>query len=230
MYYFPLTEPISPEIMDSLLAQGFYRMRQTMFTTHFTVNDQDELIYVLWARVVLSDYQLPGRYYDIRRRCRRFQTVLTPAVINEEIEDLYRHYRDDVSFNAPLSVTEFLMGHEAKNFFPGQMWQVRDNGRLIAAGYFDEGTVSAAGILNFYHPDYRKFSLSKWMYFEAIRYACNTGKQFFYPGYVALDFTKFDYKLEAGTEYIEIWDPAMISWVPYCLSEHAMARQTERRG
>lgn len=223
MFYFQLDTPLQPEIMDSLLAQGYYRMRQTMFTTHFTLTDTDQLIQVLWARVNLESFEINHRHKALTRRCRRFSTALFDAAIDDEVESLYAAYRENVDFQAPNSVREFLMGSHSVNYFPSRMWQVRDADVLIAIGYFDEGVQSAAGILNFYDPNYRKFSLSKWLYFESVRYAAATGKSYFYPGYVALNFPKFDYKLEVGKERIEIWSADMLQWIPYELSEHAMA-------
>ncbi|MEJ7659632.1 MAG: hypothetical protein WKG07_08390 [Hymenobacter sp.] len=47
--------------------------------------------------------------------------------------------------------------------------EVRAEGHLIAAGIFDQGTRSLAGIVNFYDPDYRKYSLGKYLMLYEIR-------------------------------------------------------------
>ena len=106
---------------------------------------------------------------------------------------------------------------------------MRDGERLIAIGYFDEGRESAAGILNFYHPDYRKYSPGLFLYLESIRYAAEGGKRFFYPGYIALDYTKFDYKLLPGPERVEIWDTDTACWLPYSGSFHEQQAQRARK-
>jgi arginyl-tRNA--protein-N-Asp/Glu arginylyltransferase len=220
-YIFQLQEPLAPEVMDILLSQGFYRMRQTVFTTTATVADDGRTIEVFWARILLNGFTPGSRHKELTRRCRRFSRTLQPAVVNEEIESLYRIYAQGVHFDAPETVAAFLMGDSTENYFPARMWQVRDGDQLIAVGYFDEGTESAAGILNFYHPDYKKFSLGKWLYLESVLYAAATGKQYFYPGYIALDFPKFDYKLLAGKDRMELWDIITGEWTPYATSVHA---------
>lgn len=220
-YIFQLQAPLAPEVMDALLAQGFYRMRQTVFTTTATIADDGRMIAVLWARILLDGFQPGNRHKELTRRCRRFDCTLQDAVVNDEIEELFAFYSRNVNFEAPETARAFLMGDSTENYFPARMWQVRDQGKLIAAGYFDEGIESAAGILNFYHPDYRRFSLGKWLYLESVRYAAETGKQYFYPGYIGLDFPKFDYKLLAGKERMELWDTVDAVWYPYMDSIHA---------
>lgn len=222
MSCFPLAAPLPPDVMDTLLALGYYRMRQTMFTTYYTVTDDDEAIAVLWIRIALEKFRAGRRHKELLRRCRRFTCALQDAVITDEIEELYAAYFAGVTFDAPESVRSFLLGESTVDHFPGRMWTIRDDGRLIAAGYFDEGVESCAGILNFYDPAYSKYSLSKWMYLEAVRYAAETGKKFFYPGYIALGYSKFDYKLEAGRHLAEVWDMGNAVWIPYEQSIHPL--------
>jgi arginine-tRNA-protein transferase len=228
MDFIPIHTPLAPEVMDTMLSYGYYRMQQSLFTVDYAHTDERQRVRVIWARVCLKNFQPNHRQLKLAKRIRHFNISLHAAVINEEIEGLYAEYRRYIDFDGNQSVTSCLLGDGAKDFFPGRMWQVRDAGRLVAAGYFDEGKESCAGILNFFHPDYAKFSLGLWMYLEGIRYAAETGKRFFYPGYIAMGFPKFDYKLIAGEDRIELWDPAMGRWIPYSCSIHA--RQQLQKG
>jgi arginine-tRNA-protein transferase len=216
----PLAEPLTPELLDTALAVGFYRMRQSLFTVDAIAPDSGKAVPVFWARVTLKDYQPSHRYLKLLRRCRRFDCSLEPARIDDEIEKLYARYLEHISFEAGPDVQSALLGPHTEDFFPGRMWQVRDRGQLIAVGYFDEGTTSAAGILNFYDPDYKGFSLGTWLYLKNVDYAASLSREFFYPGYIALGYTKFDYKLYAGIENIELWDPIGGQWIPYEGSLH----------
>ncbi len=221
MDFIPLQTNLEPAVMDTLLSFGYYRMRQSLFTTTYTLTDHQQIVKVLWARLRLDGYRITPRHLRLSKRASRFQIRLLPARVNEEIEGLYAQYRASMNFDANESVRACILGEAETDFFPGRMWEVRDAGRLIAAGYFDEGINSVAGILNFYHPDYAGFSLGLWLYLEGVRYASATGKAYFYPGYIALDFPKFDYKLLAGTENMEILDTQQGVWIPYAASEHA---------
>lgn len=212
--------------MDLFLSLGYYRMRQTLFTTAYTLTDDNRPVPVLWARICLENYRTGRRFKELQRRNRHFSIALQKAAVTDETEELYTRYAASVRFDAPGSVREFLLGEEPVDYFPGLMWQVRDQGRLIAAGYFDEGTDSAAGILNFYDPVYNRHSLSKWMYLKTVHDMAVSGKKYFYPGYVALGYAKFDYKLEAGLAYAEIWSPEQGVWLPYEESLHARQATT----
>lgn len=222
MDFIPLQTYLEPAVMDTLLSFGYYRMRQSLFTTSYTLTDHQQIVKVLWARLRLDGFKPTDRHLRLSKRASRFELRLLPADVTPEIEALYARYRSVMNFDANESVRACLLGEAEVDFFPGRMWELRDKGALIAVGYFDEGINSAAGILNFYHPDYSGFSLGLLLYLECVRYAASTGKSYFYPGYIALDFPKFDYKLLAGTEKMEILDVQHGVWIPYAVSEHAL--------
>lgn len=221
MSYIPLSEPLLPEQLDALLALGWYRMRQHVFTTDEVWLTEQQVVPVYWARVVLEGFTPNHRHRKLARLWRRFRVNLQDAAVTGEIEDLYTAYRNGVDFEAGPTAASFLLDERSVNFFPSKMWLAYDGDRLIAAGYFDEGTISAAGILNFYHPAYRKYSPGLWLYLESIRHAALRGCRYFYPGYVATGYPKFDYKLLAGPERMELWDPAGARWIDYAASVHA---------
>ncbi len=60
------------------------------------------------------------------------------------------------------------------------MIEIRDGNKLIAAGFFDLGEISVAGILNFYHPDYKSKSLGIYLLLLEIDHAKKQGKEWFY--------------------------------------------------
>lgn len=222
MDFIPIQSPLAPEVMDTMLSYGYYRMQQNLFTVDYAHTDDRQRVRVIWARVCLKFFRANHRHLKLAKRCRHFSISLHNATITDEIENLYALYRASIDFDGNDSVTSCLTGDRyAVDYFPGRMWLVRDQGVLIAAGYFDEGKESCAGILNFFHPDYAKYSLGLWLYLEGVRYAAETGKRFYYPGYIAMGFAKFDYKLLAGKERIELWDPARAEWIPYGTSIHA---------
>ena len=70
-----------------------------------------------------------------------------------------------------------------------------DGEKLIAVGYFDIGTRSAAGISSFYDPSYKKYSLGKYLIYLKMEYCQKMGFEYFYPGYFVPGYKAFDYKL-----------------------------------
>jgi arginine-tRNA-protein transferase len=211
--------------MDAVLAQGWYRSGQSVFTTNWLILDEGLIISrVLWARVDVIDWTPPKRFLRLLKETTGFSLTLSEAVITAEIEALFAEYLQYTGLDSGPTVSAVLLGHDidlmpshiaGRNFFPTRMFTIRDGEKLIAVGYFDEGGETTAGILNFYHPDYRQRSLSILLYFEEIQYAVLKGKQWFYPGYIAVDYPKFDYKLLAGTERSEVLDVESGEWIPY---------------
>lgn len=198
-----------------MLGFGYYRMQQNLFTTNYAHTDNNTVIPVIWARVLLDGFEQHKQLKKLRSRNKLFELQLHPAKNSEEIEALYSQYRIFINFDGHDSVQTCLYGNADTDFFPGRMWEVRDNGKLIAVGYFDEGFDSCAGILNFFDPDYKKYSLGSWLYFESVAFAARTGKTFFYPGYIGLNFPKFDYKLDVGSHRVELWHPGVALWLPF---------------
>ncbi len=196
-------------------------MQQRLFTTAAIDLGAGHRYAVYWVRIRISGYTPPRVYRYLSRRCAAFSLTLSnTAIPDTETEALYAAYYAHVSqhFDTADTASEVLLGTAQQSYFPTRQWKLREaGGRLIGAGFFDEGVESSAGILNFYHPDYARLSLGKWLYFETILEAWRAGKQWFYPGYIAPGYSRFDYKLEAGTEWIEVWDAQRQCWLPYAV-------------
>lgn len=230
MDFIPIQSPLAPEVMDTMLSYGYYRMQQSLFTVDYAHTDSRQRVRVIWARVCLNNFQPNHRHLRLAKRCRQFTISLYPAAITDEIESLYTRYRSAIDFDGNDSVTACLIGDSSvRDNFPGRMWLVRDRGRLVGVGYFNEGKESCAGILNFFDPGCAKHSLGLWMYMEGLRYAAETGKRYYYPGYIAMGFRKFDYKLLAGPERMELWDPSKAVWIPYASSIHARQKDAHSK-
>lgn len=228
MYYIPLQQPIEPAFMDGLLELGWYRMSQSVFTTSWIHLSETEVYEALWARVVLNKWTPGKTLAQLQKRNRQFTLRLEPFRVDDEIEYLYRRYKQSIDFEVSQTARAYLMDDHTVNFFPTKLWTLYNGEELIAASYFDEGVRSSAGILTFFHPDYRKYSPGLLLYLESVLLAKKNGKEFFYPGYISLQYPKFDYKLKAGPAAMELWNMQQLVWYPYLNSEHA--QKTRRAG
>jgi arginine-tRNA-protein transferase len=222
MYYIPLQQPLDPAFMDGLLELGWYRMSQSVFTTPYIYLSETEVYEALWARIVLSKWQPSKTQVQLQKRNARFTLRVEPFRVDDEIEYLYRLYRNAIDFGVSDSARSYLMDQQSVNFFPTKTWTLFDGNELIAVSYFDEGVLANAGILTFFHPAYKKYSPGLYLYLESVRLAKEQGKEFFYPGYIAMHNPKFDYKLKAGKDYMEIWNQTEMKWQRYANSKHAL--------
>ncbi|MBL8618261.1 MAG: GNAT family N-acetyltransferase [Deltaproteobacteria bacterium] len=104
---------IGPDELDLLLARGFFRMHQGVFTCTF-LSDEDGLHSVVWTRRPLQGAPLPA---SARRRLRRVQqrmrVVVQPCRLDAEREELYSRYFQHVGGNRSETLRGVLFGDEA---------------------------------------------------------------------------------------------------------------------
>lgn len=205
---------IRGDALDYYLAQGYYRMQQDLFTCQF-VPFAGRLYSAHWLRLTLARVQWGPEQRRLLRRNARFTATVRPFRPTEEYEELYARYRAAISFDAAPTVDDVLLGGEAHSVFNTQVIEVRDNGKLLAAGIFDFGQYALAGILNFYDPAYRQFSLGKYLMLLKTDYGRRLQLEYYYPGYLVHNYPKFDYKLFACAAATEVFDSVRGRWQPF---------------
>lgn len=201
-------------LLDDYLSKGWFRIKQTIITVDMLPGKEDlHLLY--WIRYVLHDLEFGKRQMKIFRKNQRYKITNQPALITPEMETLYSNYLTGIDFNAPPSLHDALFSSAGVDIYQTRMLQVREDERLIAVGFYDVGANSVAGILNCYHPAYKKQSLGIYLLLLQIMQAKQMGMSFYYPGYIAEDFAVFDYKLFPAPQATEIFDTTNSLWLPY---------------
>ncbi len=208
--YYP--DRIAAESLDTYLEKGWYRMGQSIFTTHFLSFDR-HFYSAIWIRLPLNNYVFSKR---LRKLCRRndelFRCEYGPMRLDEEKETLYQRYRN--TFPGVLSYTlkEALLDEEESNVY--STWEVRlyHNEQLVAFSFFDIGQHSAASIQGVYAPDYRGYSLGFYTMLLEIKWCMNQGMSHYYPGYVVPGYERFEYKKRIGP--VEYYDLHSDDWLP----------------
>jgi arginyl-tRNA--protein-N-Asp/Glu arginylyltransferase len=200
--------------LDLCLSRGYFRMQQEIFTCHYVPFD-DKLCAVHWLRIVLSSVTYGKSQLRLLRINEKYSVAVKPFILTQELESLYALYRESIQFDAPDSVESCLLDGAMQTMFDTYAVEVRDNEKLIAVGIFDNGAQSIAGIMNFYHPDYRKQSLGKYLMLLKINYARSQQKTYYYPGYIVSNYPKFDYKLFACESATEVFDSRRNRWLPF---------------
>ncbi len=207
-------EILTPAELDIYLAKGWFRMNQTIFTTHFLqFNNRDYP--AIWLRVALDNYNPDSKHKTVLQRNKQFRTEIRKALITVQHEQLYNKYKTAVSFEAYSSLNQLLLNGYSENIY--NTWQVNvyDNHKLIASGFFDLGNTAAEGIVCIYHPDYKKYSLGKYLIYTKMDHCRQLGLSHFYPGYAVPGYAAFDYKLELGKAAMQYYNVSTAQWVPY---------------
>ena len=223
--------PVIPgEMLDYYLSQGYYRMQQDLFTCRFLPRE-GQLNTVHWLRIVLPQVQYGPKQRRLLRLNERFSVLVKPLRLTAEYEALYARYRQNLDFDTSASLEALLLDGATHTVFRTEIVEVRDQGQLIAAGILDAGSDSIAGIVNFYDPDYRKFSLGKYLLLLKIEYARAEQLAYYYPGYLVHGYPKFDYKLWACPAATEVFNSRTHHWRPFSwddVNRQAAALRTER--
>ena len=203
---------IRSEALDRFLAAGWYRMHHTMFTTNF-INQDDPSTRVFWLRYKVENIRL-GRHKEMLRRNGDFSAIYRGLVITEELNELYSAYHTHVDHDCSDNL-QGVLGVMEKPSFDSYLIEVRHHHKLIAAGIFDKGKNSIAGIVNFYHPDYKKYSLGKYLMLLKVQYCRDHQLEWYYPGYFGTELPKFAYKLFLDKNATEVFMPEIKSWISY---------------
>jgi len=216
MSFYPAAEPatIRGDVLDFYLSRGYYRMQQDLFTCQF-VPFGEHLGTAHWLRLDLPRVSWGPEPRRLLRRNAGLSAAVVPFRLTAEYEELYARYRAAITFDAAPTIAEVLLGETTHNVFDTRVLELRDGGQLVAAGVFDMGQRTLAGILNFYDPAYRQHSLGKYLLLLKAEHARNLQLDYYYPGYVIHNYPKFDYKLFACPAATEVFDCLRGHWQPF---------------
>ena len=198
---------------DHAWSLGWFRMRQTLFTTHFLCFER-RIYSAVWLRVGLAGFAHDKSLASLRKRNLklRWEFSVLEGTPDEAHEELFQRYRDGLAFEPAQTLADLLGDNNRFN-----TWQVDvfDGESLIASGVFDFGHRAAGGIVSYYDPSYKKYSLGRWLILEKMEFCRKQGLEWFYPGYAVPGQPRFDYKWGIGTSTLEYYDLATESWRPY---------------
>lgn len=205
--------------LDYVLATGNFRMGNDLYTTNeiFIENYGRSALYdpVFWLRLNLKKSKETPTTRRIRKKCASFNFVIQEATITEEIETLYAQYLASVNFDGYPSCKDCIpFINTPASAFDTYMINVFEQDRLIAVAYFDMGLKSLMSVLHFYHPDYKRYSLGKFLMLITRQFAMDGDMDFVYPGYFTIYRTKMDYKIFPQKEAMEVYFPIEQVWAP----------------
>jgi len=206
-------EKLTGSDLDKLLALGWYRMHQAIFTTSHV--GLEEVHRVHWLRYSLNEIQRHASHRKIYKRNEQVHfTIEDLKSIRADHAELHQRYYESIEFEGAMSIEECLFGGEStdRNIYNTKCISVFEGNQLIAGGYFDVGDHTAASILHFFDPLYKRNSLGKLLILFTIDYLKANGYGFYYPGYVVEGNPKMNYKLFLGKEAAQYFDPETVTW------------------
>lgn len=205
---------LHPKELDNYLAHGWFRMGQTIFTTNF-LRFSGVFYSAIWLRIDLDTFVPSKTQLKLEKLNAIFKVEIVPVKVTATHEELFLKYKNHISFEAAPSL-EYLLYHDGNNdIYNTFQVNIYDQQKLIATGFFDLGENTSAGISCIYDPDYRKYSLGKYLMLLKMQYSKQKGLKYFYPGYFAPGYPLFDYKLDLAKPSLEYYELSSLSWQPF---------------
>lgn len=190
--YFYL-DAITPEQLDWLLAQG-WRHFGTYFFRYSASSHWGGRRHVMPLRIDLDTFSFSRSQKRILAKNRDLQVVIRPSFIDEAKEDLFYSHRERFKDNIPDSIYTFLSEEPATVPCINREICVYEADRLLAASFLDVGRLSTSAVYAFFDPEESPRSLGIFTMLEAIRYSCDLGCRYYYPGYAYREPSIYDYK------------------------------------
>lgn len=187
------TQEVTPFEMDFLLAEG-WRNFGTYFFRHNIGIFRGSFRRVIPLRIRLTDFTFSKNQRRNLLRNRDLQIVIRPIQIDREKEELFERHKTRFEEYPPDSLYVFL-SHEPATI-PSRSLEIcaYENGKLLAASFFNEGLDSVSGIYAMFEPDQTKRGLGIFTMLLEIQYAINKDKRFYYHGYAYEGPSFYDYK------------------------------------
>ena len=219
MMYHQKEFPISvhEESLDNYLSKGWFRFRETIFTTSHLINhEQNDLNRVWWLRYKLEEIVERKSHSSIIKKNHSFRYSISDFIeANQTHIDLFKRYTSSIKFETYDDINEAIYGDGDHNPFNTKIIEIFDNEDLIAVGIFDVGKESAQSILHFYDPLYAKQSLGKYLLLITIKFLKENNYTHYYPGYIVCNRPEFDYKLCLGEDIAQYYNPETEGWHVY---------------
>jgi len=204
---------IKGEVFDMYLSAGWYRYGNKIFTIDF-FTENEKLYQVYWLRYNVLKLKLSDSNQKILNKNKLFNYKIIPFQNSIELEALHSLYLEKIDF-VTISSIEELMEDVNGSVYNSMLIEIRDENKLIGVGIFDYGKNSIAGIKNIFHPEYKKYSLGKYLMLLKYQYCLQQNIKWYYPGYFAPGHKKFDYKLTIDADATEVCLIDNRQWVSY---------------
>ena len=208
--YVPM-QPLHPRVFDRFCEDGWTYWSDLMFRRNFW-EWRGYPCRVIVLRIRLEGFEFSSSQRKCLRRNADLAVLRRPIRITPMHEALFKRHAQRFSHHAPVSIYGFFgpFSHVMPSF--GVMFDVFKQGRLLATSFVHAGWRGLAGNYGIHEPDEdSNRSLGTFTMLEEIRAAIESGRDYYYPGFVYDIPSEFDYKLNFNNlEYYDWWG----NWYP----------------
>ena len=217
-------ESITPAQLDNLLADGWRHFGTHFFRYNLGVYE-DDIRRVLPLRIRLADLKFSKSQRRILKKNDGLEVKIQPIEITEETHGLFDRHKRRFKRGVPDSIYDFLSHDPADEPTKGLEVDVRLDGKLLAASFFDVGKTSVSSIYGIFDPTEHALSLGIFTMLKEIEYALETGKEYYYPGYAYEGESFYDYKKRFTALEVFDW---IENWQKFSPQRHGEHREDDK--
>jgi len=168
-------DAVTPKQIDLLLADGWRHFGAHFFRYNLGVY-QSEIRRVLPLRIRLAEFKLSKSQRRVLRRNNDLETAVRPITLAPETIALFDRHKRRFRSGVPASIYDFLSNEPAT--LPCEAFEVnvRRDGELLAASFFDVGECSVSSIYGIFEPTETARGLGILTMLKEIEFALGEGK------------------------------------------------------
>lgn len=200
---------VPPEEMDRLWAEG-WRHFGPLFYRYAQAQHGGALMDVRPLRIDLRAFRLSKSQRRTLAKNRDLVVRVQPTRLDDARRALFHKHKQRFTENIPDSLEDFLGAEPSLGPCANLEVSATLNGRLVAASYLDVGHRAVSSIYAFFDPDHHRRSLGLFTMLAEIEWALQRDCRYYYPGYVYLQPSHYDYKKQFhGLESYDwrVWQP-----------------------
>jgi len=183
---------VMPQQLDELLSDGWRHFGTHFFRYNLGVYES-EVRRVIPLRIRLSNFSPSKSQRRVLRQNGEAAVEIRPIEITHESTALFEKHKRRFKSGVPESIYDFV---EDSSLMPCEAFEldVRLDGRLLAATFFDVGDRAVSAIYGMFDPEFSTRSLGIFTMLKVIEFSIEHGKQFYYQGYSYEGKSFYDYK------------------------------------
>ena len=186
-------DSVTPKQIDLLLADGWRHFGRHFFRYNLGVYE-GQIRRVLPLRVRLAEFKFSKSQRRVLRRNEDLDIDIRPITLTPETTDLFDRHKRRFRSGVPASIYDFLSNEPATLPCKAFELNVRRDGVLLAASFFDVGECSVSSIYGIFEPGETARSLGILTMLREIEFARDQGKELYYHGYAYEGESFYDYK------------------------------------
>jgi len=207
--YVPM-QSLHTMVFDRFCEDGWCYWADMLFRRNYW-EWRDQPCRVIILRIDLKKFSLSKSQRKCLRRNEDLTVQRRAIHITPTHEGLFARHAQRFAHNRPMSIYGFFSFFSSIMPCLGMQFDTYQGSQLLATSYFHVGRKSVAGNYCIYEPGQEGRSLGTFTMLKEIEFAIESGRQYYYPGFVYDLPSEFDYKLNFnGLEYFDWWG----NWYP----------------